>query len=42
VNRKATTPEGAAAVDMLTEFHKERRVASNISGIGPVTRTQVL
>jgi hypothetical protein len=36
VNRNVTTPEGAAAADTLTGFHKERRPAPNIGTSDPV------
>ena len=38
VNRKVTTPEGAAAANTLTGFRKERAATSNITGIGPITQ----
>jgi hypothetical protein len=37
VNKNVTTPEGAAAADTLTGFHKERGPIPNIDGSGPVT-----
>lgn len=36
VNRNVTTPEGAAAADTHTGFHKEPTRTSNIAGIGSV------
>jgi hypothetical protein len=33
VNKNVTTPEGAAAADTLTGFHKERGLAPMIDGV---------